>query len=101
MDLAFSLTELVVGYQLGIVESDYRHKIVNDKLYKWAVRGRRLDSGGETARGSSTKAIRSVGSVSPQEVIHRSGEKTISSVISCARDRKRINECPGCSEERL
>ena len=36
---------------------------------------KRLDSGGEIARGSSTKGVRSVGSVSPQEDIHRSSEK--------------------------
>ena len=33
------------------------------------------DSGGKIARGSFTKGDRSVGSVSPQEEIHRSGEK--------------------------
>ena len=34
-----------------------------------------LDSEGEIARGSSIKGGLSVGSVSPQEDIHRSGEK--------------------------
>ena len=36
---------------------------------------RRLDLGGEIACSSSTKGVRSVGSVSPQEDIHRNVEK--------------------------
>ena len=62
---------------------DYRHKKVNDKLYKRAVRTqgaymsppKGLDSEGEIAHGSSITRDRPVGSVSPQEDIHGSGEK--------------------------
>ena len=83
---AFSSTEWMACYQRGVVEK-------RSTIYMYLTMGinglyehrglichsvqtsKRLDSGGEIARRSSTRGGHSVGSVSPQEEIQRSSEK--------------------------
>ena len=54
---------------------DYRHKEHRGLTCHSVYTSKGLDSGGEIVCGSSTNGGRSVGSVSLQEDIHRSGEK--------------------------